>query len=163
MLGPIYAFFVEEVGGDILDAGLTSFVFFLTAGITTLIAGKFTDKIKESELILVFGYTLTGIGFLLYLFADTIMLLFLVMVVTGFAQAIYAPAFDSLFSRHCNKKGAGMQWGVWEASNYFTVAIAAAVGGVVAFTLGFNTLFVIMACLSFFSAIFIYKLPRTVL
>jgi len=163
MLGPIYAFFVEEVGGDILDAGLTSFVFFFTAGITTLVAGKYADKIKENELIIVFGYAMMGIGFLMYLLVDTIMFLFLVMVVTGFADAIYAPAFDSIYSKHCTRRKSGLQWGAWEAINYFTVAIAAAVGGIVVTLFGFNILFIAMAVLSFSSAIYIYVLPRKLL
>lgn len=111
MLGPIYAFFVEEVGGDIFDAGITSAVYFLTAGITSLMAGKYADRIKENELIIVFGYAVMGIGFLLYLAVNSIWFLFVVMVVTGFATSIYAPAFDAIYSKHCSKNKAGLQWG----------------------------------------------------
>ncbi len=47
MLGPIYALFVEKVGGDLLDASLTGGMFSLAASLTTLIMGKYTDKVKE--------------------------------------------------------------------------------------------------------------------
>ena len=67
MLGPIYALFVENIGGDLLDASLTGGLFALAAGITTLVAGRFADKNKRGDLIVVFGYTLMGIGFLLYI------------------------------------------------------------------------------------------------
>ena len=49
MLGPIYALFVEEIGGNLLDASFAGGMFALAAGITTFISGKYSDKIKENE------------------------------------------------------------------------------------------------------------------
>ena len=63
MLGPIYALFVEDIGGDLLDASIAWAVFALAAGFTTLITGKYADKIKESELILVLGYVWSKVLF----------------------------------------------------------------------------------------------------
>ena len=69
MLGPIYALFVEEIGGDLLEASLTGGIFALAAGITTLIAGRYTDKLKENNsLIVSLGYTVMGIGFFFFFF-----------------------------------------------------------------------------------------------
>ena len=53
MLAPIYALFVEKVGGDLMDASIAGGIFALAAGLTTLISGKYSDKIKENELIIV--------------------------------------------------------------------------------------------------------------
>jgi len=163
MLGPIYALFVEEIGGDLLDASLTAGMFALAAGIATLIAGRYADKIKENELIVVFGYTMMGVGFLLYLAVNSIWLLFLVQMIIGFAEAIYSPAFDALYSKHLTQRQAGRQWGTWEAANYFSVAIGAVIGGFIVSQFGFSILFVLMAILSFASAVYIYHLPRKVL
>ena len=163
MLGPIYALFVEEIGGDLLDASLTGGIFALTAGIVTLISGKYADRVKQNELIIVFGYALIGIGFLLYTIVDSIWFLFAVQIVIGAGEAIYSPAFDAVYTKHVSVKKAGREWGSWEAMNYFTYALGAGIGGLIAFKLGFNSLFVTMAILSFLSAIYIYFLPRDVL
>ncbi len=48
MLGPIYALFVEGLGGDLMDASIAGGVFAFVAGLTTLISGKYSDKIKEN-------------------------------------------------------------------------------------------------------------------
>lgn len=66
MLGPIYALFVEKVGGDLMDASIAGGIFALAAGLATLASGRYSDRIKENELIVVLGYTIMGIGFLLY-------------------------------------------------------------------------------------------------
>ena len=163
ILGPIYALFVEKIGGNILDAGITGGVFALAAGITTIISGRYADKIKENELIVVLGYFLLGIGFFLYSKVDSVKTLLLVQILIGFGEAIYAPAFDSVYTKHMEKKAIGKLWGLWEGMHYFVAAGGAILGGFVAFRFGFNALFLTMAIISILSALYILFLPRKIL
>jgi len=163
MLGPIYALFVEEIGGDLLDASLTGGTFALAAGVATIISGRFSDRIERNELIVVVGYCLMGTGFLLYTAVDSIWFLLLVQSLIGFGEAIYAPAFDSLYTKHIAAHKVGRGWGAWEATNYFSAAAGALIGGLIATSFGFPALFIIMALLCFASATYIYLLPREVL
>lgn len=163
MLGPIYALFVEEIGGDLLDASLAGGVFAVAGGITTLLSGKYSDKIRREELIVVAGYATMGLGFFLYLFVHSIWALLAVQVVIGFGEAVYSPAFDSLYSRHLDEHKEGVEWGTWEAMYYFTTAVGAFLGGLLVNQFGFNLLFVIMSFLCFLSAAYIYHIPRKTL
>ena len=163
MLGPIYALFVEKVGGDLMDASIAGSIFALVAGLTSLVSGKYSDKVKENELIVVLGYSIMGLGFLLYFWVNTIIFLFIVQAIIGFGEAIYSPAFDAVYSRHLDGHKSGTQWGAWESMNYFTTAIGAIVGGGLVTLFGFQILFVIMAMLCFSSALYIYHLQRKVL
>jgi len=163
MLGPIYALFVEKVGGDLMDASIAGSIFALVAGLTTLVSGKYSDKIKENELIIVLGYIIMGIGFSLYFWVTSVIFLFIVQAVIGLGEAIYAPAFDAVYSKHMDKHKSGTQWGAWESMNYFTTAVGAVIGGGLVTLFGFQTLFVIMAILCFSSALYIYHLKRSVL
>ncbi len=163
MLGPIYALFVEKVGGSLLNASIAKGLFALAAGITTLLSGKYSDKVKEKELVVVLGYIIMGVGFLLYTWVDTIIFLFVVQIISGFGEAIYSPAFDAVYSKHLDDHKSGTQWGAWESINYFTIAIGAVVGGGIVTLFGFQTLFIIMAMLCFCSALYIYRLKRSVL
>jgi len=163
MLGPIYALFVEKIGGSLLDASYAFGLYALTAGIITFISGKYCDKIKENELIIVLGYVIVGIGFLSYTMVNTIAVLFLVQILIGLGEAIYSPAFDAVYSKHLDHGKRGRGWGMWEAMNYFTMAFGAIVGGTAVYYFGFNSIFVIMSLMSFASAIYIFRLPRKVL
>jgi len=163
MLGPIYALYVERIGGDLLDASLTGAFFALAAGITTLISGKFSDKIRENEFIVIFGYLIMGLGFFLYTIIGSITTLFLVQILIGFGEAIYSPAFDAVYSKHLDKNKSGREWGAWEGLNYFTAGIGAIIGGLIVTRFGFNTMFIIMSLLCLGSALYIYLLPRKVL
>ena len=163
MLGPISAIFVESVGGSLIDASLTGGIFALAAGLTTLVAGKYADKSKNDEKIVVFGYFLMGLGFFLLNFVNSVWSLFAVQALIGFAEAIYSPAFDAVYSKHLVIKKAGREWGAWESMRYFTTAVGAAIGGVIVTLFGFGAIFTLMAALCFISALYIWHLPRRVL
>ena len=72
---------------------------------------------------------------------NSIWFLFGVQALIGIAEAIYSPAFDTLYSRHLTPKKAGREWGAWESMNYFSIAIGSAIGGLIASQLGFGFLF----------------------
>ena len=163
MLGPIYALFVEKSGGDLMDASLAGGVFAAAAGLVTLLSGKYSDKIKEQELVVVIGYVVIGLGFVSYAFVNSMLALFAVQILIGMGEAIYSPAFDAVYSNHLSVQRSGAQWGAWESMNYFTSASGAVLGGAVVTIFGFKSLFFVMAALCFLSAFYIYRLPRRVL
>lgn len=163
MMGPIYALFVAKIHGSILDAGLTAGIFALTAGLATLVSGRFADKIRENELIIVLGYSLIAAGYFLYLFVNSISLLFLVQVIIGLGEAVYVPAFDAVYSKHLDSKRFGRQWGAWEAMNYLVYALGAISGGILVEFFGFTVIFLIMMILCLGSAAYLFFLPRSVL
>ena len=163
MLAPIYALFVDKVGGSLLDASLTGGAFAFAAGITTIVAGKFADKIKQNELIVAAGYAVIGLGYLLFTQVSSVIFLSLIQALIGSAEAFYSPSFDAVYSKHLSVDRAGRQWGAWESINYFSMSFGAIIGGTVVTLFGFNALFILMACLCFSSAIYIYFLPRRLL
>lgn len=163
MLGPIYALFVKQVGGDLLDASIAGGVFALIAGTTVLLSGKYSDKLPQKKLVVSFGYTVMGIGFLLYTLVNSIWFLLLVQVLIGFGEAIYNAPFDALYSEHLDGGKDGTEWGAWESMNYYATAIGAFVGGILVTNYGFTPLFVIMATLCFASALYIHHLPKRAL
>lgn len=164
MLGPIYALFIEDIGGNLMDVGYVAAVFSLTAGVTTLISGRFSDKIKENEWILVIGYSIIAIGFFLMIFVNSLWQLLVVEILIGLGEAIYASVFDSIYTKHIkNPKKAGSEWAVWEMMSYFTAALGALIGAFIAQSFGFSVMFIIMTIISISSAVFIAILPRKVL
>mgnify|MGYP001562041794 CR=1 FL=1 len=163
MMAPIYAIFVQKIGGDILDAGLTSGVFALVSGLAVLIFGRVSDRMKDSEMLVIAGYFILGIAFFLYNFVDTVLSLFMVQALIGLGYAATAPAYDALYTKHVDGHRSGWQWSGWEAMAYFTTAAGSAAGGFVVSWFGFNALFVTMSVLCLLSALYMYLLPRRVL
>ena len=47
LFGPLYALFVEGVGGSIIDVGIASSIFLMSAAVLIYLIGKWADKIKH--------------------------------------------------------------------------------------------------------------------
>jgi DHA1 family quinolone resistance protein-like MFS transporter len=162
-LSPIFAIFVERVGGGVVEAGWASAIFYFVSGLLIFAWGKLIDQTKEKELWLMFGYLIIASGYFMYLFVDSVWKLFLVEVVLAIGTSIQNPSFKTLFSIHLDKGREGQEWGLWESLTYFTMGIGAACGGMIVMAFGFHALLVIMGSITLANAVCIYFLPRRVL
>jgi MFS family permease len=163
MVTPIYAVYVSQVGGDLLDAGITAAALAFGSAITAFFAGKYTDSLRNKKFLLVLSHAVVGIGFLLFITINNIWYLAAVQALIGLVRALADPAFDALYSTHLDKKREATEWGHWEALAYAAGGIGAIMGGVIVHFYDFNTLFICMAVLCIASAIYIWRVPKTVL
>jgi len=92
LMAPIYALYVEKVGGDLLDASTTFALFMLTAGIVIYVLGLWEDKSKHKRKFVILGYGLGVLGTLGYLFVNSVYFLFLVQIILGLSAAFKDPA-----------------------------------------------------------------------
>lgn len=149
MIGPIYAIFVEKIGGDILDASWAFFSFTITAGVAIFLIGKWENRIHHKEKLVAGGYFLTSLGCLGYVFVQNQFELLVVQIILGLATAILNPAFDALYSHYVIREQETSDWGSWEASGFIMGACAALLGGYIVHFGSFNTLFLCMFAVEF--------------
>lgn len=148
MIGPIYAIFVQKIGGDILDASWAYFAFMVASGVTLYLMGLWENKAKNKGVYIVLGYFLFSVSCLSYVFVSNQWQLIITQIILGLAQAVVSPVFDSLYSDYVNKDEKAKEWAYWESLLYIANAIAALIGGYVAYKYGFQTLFIIMFLVS---------------
>lgn len=160
MIGPIYAIFVAEIGGDLLDASWAYFTYMFTSGFIMYILSFWENKIHHKERLVALGYSLTAIGSLGYVFVYDQFTLLIVQTVLGFAGAILNPAFDAIYAHYTEKEEEASDWGTWEAMGFITTALAALIGGYMADLFGFKVLFIIMFIFSVIGALFSLNLLR---
>ncbi|EKE06880.1 MAG: hypothetical protein ACD_18C00249G0015 [uncultured bacterium] len=153
MIGPIYAIFVEEIGGDILDASWAYSVYMITAGVVMYLLSKWEDRAKHKEKFVVLGYALTSIACLSYIFVYNQATLLFTQVLLGLSVAILSPAFDAIYSHYVKVKEEASNWGLWEALSFIVTGLAAVIGGYMANMFGFRTLFIVMFVISLFGAL----------
>jgi len=161
-LGPIWAIYVEKIGGDILDASGAYAAFMITAALITYFLGKFEQSQRFKSKFVVFGYLLGTLGFVGYLFVDNIWQLLVVQMILGLTVAIKDPAYDGLYSKFA-KKHLTLAWGEWEAMDYVALGVSAVLGGIIARFLGFKSLILIMVAFSllgFFVSLSLLHLGR---
>jgi len=160
LIGPIYAIFVQEIGGDILDASWAYFAFMISSGVALYAFGKLEDKIRHPELTLTLGYVLLSLGCFSYIFVSTQLMLVITQIILGLGIAIASPIFDAMYGKFVTRKHAASEWGDWEAMGYIVTAVSALIGGYLATLVGFRALFIIMFVISLFSivtSLWLYK------
>jgi len=148
LFGPLYAVFVEGIGGDLITAGGAYSAFAISAGVLVFIISKWEDHVKHTEKLIIAGYAISAIGYFYYIFVRDPLNLFIVQVIFGIGQAVCSPAYDGLYSRSMDKGRYVFQWGIWESMSRIVMGVSALLGGFIALYYGFSTLFVIMFVLS---------------
>ena len=148
MLAPVYAVFVERIGGDLLTAGGAYAIFMGVTGILIIIISKWEDRFKHLEKLVVLGFCIKVIGFTGYVFVSKPMHLFLVQVILGLGEAVSLPAHDGLYSQLLDRGKYASEWGMYDALWYITAAVAGIIGGAISNYLGFKMLFFLMIIIS---------------
>jgi len=159
LLGPIYAIYVEKIGGDILTVGSSYAVFAIGTAIIIYLISKYEDSFSsKAKLLLVSRFIFLACA-ISYLFISNPMQLFILQLALGIATAIGNPAFDSLYQDNIEKGKSASQWGAWESSFYFSIGVSALSGSIIVQYFGFTTLFYVMIALNIIGIILTLKLP----
>lgn len=147
LIAPIFAIFVERIGGGIPEAGIAMTIYSLTAGFGIIYFSRTEDRLKDFKDFVVVGYLFAVCGYLIYFFATSIWILYLAQFVLGIATAIRVPAYDALLTQSAPGHVA-IAWGNWYAMVFFVTAINAFGGAIIADTYGFRVLILIILIFS---------------
>jgi MFS transporter len=153
ILMPIYAVFVQKVGGGILDAAGAVATFFIVMGIAEwfIFRRKFSHTHRLH--LMVGGWIVWLLGIFMYLIIRSVPILFLAQILTALGNAIADPAFDAELAERTDVSIKEYEYGTFEASKDIFQGIAALIGGLVVFAFGFHILVILMvisATVSFF-------------
>ena len=161
LFGPLYAIFVQNIGGDILDAGIAFAIFNLVTGVFILTLGTSRFFARNVRPMVVIGYVVLTIGEAGYLLVQNPYHLFIVQVIIGLAGGILEPSWDSIFAAELSEAEASTHWALWAGGQNIVTGIAAAVGGAIVATYSFTALFVVMAVFNLFAVFAVLKILKT--
>lgn len=164
-LVPILAIFAANnlPQGNIETASFAYSIHLAVRVVFELISGRFlasSNTHKKISVILI-GVAAVTIAYLGLMISLNITIFFISMAIAGMGFGIISPAKNSLFSQHLDKTKASIEWGITDATVFIAIALAAALGGLIASKYGFATLFFVAACVNLLSivpyAIFLYQ------
>lgn len=163
LLAPLYAIYVQKIGGGVLLVSISTAVFYVATSIFLIFMARWGDRVREKELLLATSYFIRGIVFFSYLFINSPLLLISSQALLGLGEAVGTPTFSALFAIHLDKKEEVMEYSDWTLIANLVMAMGTIFGGFIVAGLGFNYLFIIMGSLAFLSAGWILFTPRKVL
>ena len=153
MLGPLFAIFAEQIGGDIFNITWAWATYLLVTGILTVILGKYSDSLNK-EKMMVWGYGLNAVFTFGYIFVSNPFQLMFLQASLGLAAALATPTWDALYAQHEDKKAGGLAWGIADGMPNVVTGVAILLGGMIVTYLSFNALFITMGVIQLISAIY---------
>jgi len=160
LLAPIYAIFVENIGGNVLDAGITYAIYLFVLGFFTYFISRWENHSKYKEKLLSFSYLLFCFAAVGYFLIVNRYHLFLVQILIGIAEAFNSPVYDGLYSKFLDKGKFVTEWGLYASMRSFVTGLAAIAGAAIAFYFNFKLLFIVMFFFSLFGLIVSLKLKN---
>lgn len=165
LLGPVFALFVEGyiVGANAAVVGIAATVYLLSKSLLQIPFARLMDKIKgerDDFLIMFIGTLFSAVVPLAYLFIHTPFQLYFVEFLLGIGAAMAFPSFMAIFTRHIGKDREGVEWGIYFTLADLGSALAAAVGGILAVTIGFSVLIIGLTIVGIVGALLLIPIRR---
>ena len=160
LVSPILAIFWSKqiIGGSIELAGFAATTFLLIKSLGQIPIARFIDKTdgeKDDFWIMISGSLIISLAAFLYAFARFPWHVIGLQVLYGAGAALAFPSWIAIFTRHIDKKQEGFQWSLYSTSTGLGAAAAASVGGILASTIGYRPLFLIVGTFSLVGTLFL--------
>lgn len=92
LLGPLFAVFSEQVGGDVLDITAAWATYLIVSGLAYPVVGKLLNRSRWKFRMIAVGYGLNTLFTFAYLLVNDTTDLLLVQVGLGIAEAVSTPS-----------------------------------------------------------------------
>jgi len=149
LITPIFAIFATETISlaTAETIGLSTTIYLIAKSLFQVPASSIMDKIKgerDDFKILFFSSLISAFIPLLYLVMKTPLELYVIQFLLGVSYAFIFPSYMAIFTRHIDHGKEGMEWAIYFTLIDIGAALAAAIGGVLAVTVGFDWLIICM-------------------
>ncbi|MEK7071918.1 MAG: MFS transporter [Patescibacteria group bacterium] len=149
LIGPIFAIFLigQIKGGSLEMVGFVAAIYWIVKSIAQPFIAHQLDKNhgeKDDFIFLVVGMYIANLIPLGYIFSTQPWHIFTLEFIRGLAMACVIPTWAGIFTRHIDKGREAFSWSLESTGIGFAAGIAGAFGGIMASTLGFNVVFILL-------------------
>ncbi len=145
LLAPIYAIFIKNIRGTILDAGVTIGCYAILKGIFYFLFRRLKETKFSRKLMIALGYFLFFVGYVFYLFAINIFHVIGIQALLAVAEVIINPSWSAVIVNALEKGSERKIYSDFYGYRSMFEGLAAILGGILAASLGFHVLFSVMA------------------
>lgn len=149
---PLFALFVGKLSANPADVGIAWGVNLYAAALMIIISGRYEDRIKSKEKMVVAGYFLMAAGAAAYLLVHTMAELYLVQLFNAVGVGLLTPAWRTLYSKKEDKGRETLEWSLADGGARFFGATGAVIGGFILKYSSFMTIFVMIAAIQLIAA-----------
>lgn len=162
---PILAVFIADniSGGNLTTVGVATTIFLITKAFIQLPFSLQVDQSSRSFSVkwLIIGSFIITLTPLIYLFATHIIHIFIAQFLYGLGSGLTYPTFLGLWSTHLDRNQESFEWSLYSTLVALGNAIAAVLGATLTQSIGFRFTFIVVALMSFISALILFKLTNS--
>lgn len=152
LLAPIYAIFIEEIGGTLLDAGIAVGIYALMKGVFYFALDKVDEEKVSKRMMMFTGYSIMGMCYVAYIFADAPIHVFAIQGVLSLGETVINPSWSAVIATSLEEGKERHIYSHFYGYRSIFEGIAAILGGLFAMQFGFDLVFGIMAGFAIMSA-----------
>jgi len=160
-LAPIFAIFILDriEGGDVSVVGFAVGLYWIVKSIVQPFLARYLDR-NHGEIddfyFLVAGLFVAGLVPLGYLFITQPWQLYLLEFIHAVAMACAIPTWAGIFTRHIDKGQEAFEWSIESTALGFGAGIAGILGGLLAETVGFEAIFILVSAFSMLAVVILF-------
>ncbi|OGL25592.1 hypothetical protein A3E49_02240 [Candidatus Saccharibacteria bacterium RIFCSPHIGHO2_12_FULL_49_19] len=158
---PLFALFVTDLNPNPEFVGIAWGVAMYTAALMMLVFGRYEDRIKNKEKLIVAGYFLMAAGALSYLLVSDIKELFAVQLFNAIGLGMLTPAWRTVYANAEDRGKETKEWAFMEGGDRFFIATGAIIGGFILKYYSFKAIFVVMALLQLVAGLVALRLLQS--
>lgn len=152
-LSPIFAVYIGNIGGTLIDAGAAVGIYAILKGVFYFLFKNIKEDRISKRVMISGGYFIMFIGYSLYLFADQPFHIYVIQGILSLGETIITPSWSAVIATSLVK---GKERHIY--SNFYGYrslfeGFAAISGGLFAVNFGFKTVFVIMSSFALISGV----------
>lgn len=159
ILMPIYAFYVQKIGGGILEASWAIGLYSVLCGVGTIVIHRTTWSHKYPRFFLCGGWFLWLVSMALYCVMHSVIVLYLSQVLNALGDALCEPVFDVEFSKEI-EANPSEGWALFNGVTTIFSGVASLLGGAIATYFGFDVLFYCVVAMGTVSFLLIVRYVR---
>lgn len=161
MLGPLYAVFTQEIGGDVFDISWVYALYLIVMGVGVVVVGKIADTYGHERLLML-GSCVGTVAVFGYLFVNSIPALLLVQIGVAVSTSLSEPSWYALYDRYSGDGDHdGYVWGLSSGLWYVAGGLAIFTGGYIVSRFSFDALFIIMGTVLALSTLYQAQILRS--
>jgi MFS family permease len=167
LISPIFAIFVMEKiqGGTLAVIGLASGIYWVLKSLLRIPISIFLDSRKGEEddfWFLFFGLVLSSLVPFGFLMAKYPFHVYLLQSLQAFGMAMCLSGWTAIFTRHIDQGKEATEWGLDATFVGLGIGISGMLGGLIANSFGFQTVFVLVGILGIFSALLLFGILKSI-
>lgn len=149
---PLFALFVTKLDPNPAMVGIAWGVNMYAAAGMILLFGRYEDRIKHKETLVVVGYFLMAAGAAAYMLVNTLNQLYLVQLFNAVGVGLLTPAWRTSYAKAEDKGKETLEWSLVDGGAKFFIATGAIIGGFILKYYSFKVIFAMIAVIQLVGA-----------